>query len=111
MVATSTELDEIVKGFVEALKVRIRVEAIILYGSYARDTAYDQSDIDLAVISPDFEGVPMYHRQEIIADLTYKEDGRVSPIGYPSSEYHRPRQDAFLAEIVRTGSVVYPREG
>ena len=108
MVATSTELDEIIKSFVDALEARIRVEAIILFGSYARDTAYEQSDIDLAVVSPDFESVPMYRRQEIIADLTFREDGRVSAVGYPSSEYNSPSPYAFLSEIVRTGKVVYP---
>jgi predicted nucleotidyltransferase len=109
MVATSTEIDGIIQSFAVALMARIRVEAIILYGSYARGTAYEQSDVDIAVISPDFEGVPMYRRQEVIADLTYREDARLSAIGYPSSEYHRPKPYAFLAEIVRTGRVVYPR--
>ena len=109
MVATSTELDEIIDRFVGALEAEIAVEAIVLYGSYARGTAYELSDIDVAIISSDFEGVPMYRRQEIIADLTFRQDGRISPIGYPSSEYHAPAPQSFLSEIVRTGKVVYPR--
>jgi predicted nucleotidyltransferase len=108
MVASTAELNEIVSDFVRRLESGIRVEAIVLYGSYARGTAYEDSDIDLAVISPDFERVPLYRRQEIIADLTLHRADGISPIGYPSSEYHNPGPHSFLREIIRTGKVVYP---
>jgi predicted nucleotidyltransferase len=97
----------VINDFAQRLQQGIKIEALVLYGSYARGTAYDQSDIDLAVISPDFEGVPMSRRQEIIADLTYRRDGRISPIGYSPSEYHNPGRHSFLGEIIRTGRVVY----
>jgi predicted nucleotidyltransferase len=34
----------------------ITVDKIVLYGSYAKGTPQPHSDIDLAVISPDFKG-------------------------------------------------------
>ena len=108
MVATTTELEQAIEDFVRRLAAGIEIEAIVLYGSYARGTAYDQSDIDIAVVSDDFEGVPMSRRQEIIADLTLHRDPRISPIGYPSSEYHNPGPHSFLREIIATGHVVYP---
>ena len=107
MVVTAIELDGAIADFVCRLETGIRVEALILYGSYARGTAYDQSDIDLAVISPDFEGVPMYKREEQIALLTLYRDLRITPIGYPSSEYRSPIAASFLTEVIRTGRVVY----
>jgi predicted nucleotidyltransferase len=107
MVASTTDLEFAVSDFVRRLEEGIKVDAIVLYGSYARGTAYDQSDIDLAVISASFEGVPVNVRQEIIADLTLRRDSRISPIGYPSSEYHNPGPHSFLREIIRTGKVVY----
>ena len=107
MVASATELEKIISDFVKRLQQGIDVEAIILYGSYARGTAYDQSDIDLAVISPDFEGVPLFRRQEVIAELTLRRDRRITPIGYPPSEYLNPGRHSFLGEIIRTGKVVY----
>jgi predicted nucleotidyltransferase len=79
MVATTADLDEIIKSFIDALQEKITVDAIVLYGSYARGTAYELSDIDLAVISSDFEGVPMHRRQEIIADLTFHRDAVAVP--------------------------------
>ena len=112
MVASALELERSIDRFQELLIHGIRVEAIVLYGSYVTGTPNEDSDIDVAIISPDFEGVPMWRRQEMIADLTMKRDRRLAPIGYPSSEYHNPGRHSFLREIVRTGRVVYeaPRE-
>ena len=108
MVASTAELNEIILDFVRQLESSIKVEAIVLFGSYARGNAYEDSDIDLAVISPDFEGVPMYRRQEIIADLTFTRPSGISPLGYAPSQYHSPEPHSFLGEIIRTGRVVYP---
>ena len=112
MVATSTELSTAITDFVRRLQKGIRVEAILLYGSYVQGNPHDWSDIDVAVISPDFEGMPMWRRQEIIATLTLERDRRIEPIGYPSSEYHNPGRHSFLREIIRTGRIVYeaPRQ-
>ena len=67
------------------------------------------SDVDLAVISPDFEGMPLWKRQDSIARLTVYRFPGLSPIGYSSSQYHNPGPHSFLREIMRTGKVVHPR--
>ena len=107
MVASTTEVRGSVSDFARRLGEGISVEAIILYGSYANGRPHEYSDIDVAVISPDFEGVPTWRRQEIIASLTLDRDRRLAPIGYSSSEYHNPGPHSFLREIIRTGRVVY----
>ncbi len=107
MVATATELRQAIDDFIRLLQKGIRVEAIIFYGSYVHGTPHEWSDIDLAVISPDFEGVPLPERQRTISRLTLHRHRGISPIGYPSSEYHNPGPHAFLREIIRTGRVVY----
>jgi uncharacterized protein len=109
MVATAVDLERSISRFIEMLSGVIRIEAVVLYGSYASGMATEDSDIDLAVISPDFEGVPLWRRQEIIAGHTLDRDRRLAPIGYPSSEYHNPGRHSFLREIMKTGRVVYPR--
>jgi predicted nucleotidyltransferase len=83
------------------------VDAVILYGSFAKGTANESSDIDIAVISPDLEGLSTWDRQEIIARATVGRAYRLAPIGYSSSEYHNPGPHSFLREIIRTGRVVY----
>lgn len=110
MVASQTELNAALSRFIEDLAKGIRVEAVVLYGSFANGEPHEWSDIDVAVISPDFEGLPINRRQSIISKLTWRaRDGRVEPIGYPSSEYRSPGPNSFLREIVRTGRIVYPK--
>ena len=109
MVSSATELGDAIDTFVALLEKGLRIEAIILFGSYARGNAYEDSDIDLAVISPDFEGLAINHRQTMIAHLSVHRPWGIAPIGYPSSEYHNPGPHSFLREIIRTGKVVYPK--
>lgn len=107
MVATATDLEKIISAFVALLSNVVRVEAVILYGSYVNGSPDEWSDIDIAVISPDFEELVMWERQRIISRATVDRDASLAPIGYPSSEYHNPGPHSFLREIIRTGKVVY----
>lgn len=107
MVATAVELENAISDFIQQLQKGLRVDAVVLYGSYAHGTPREWSDIDLAVISPDFEGVSVWKRQEMIAHLTVHRYPDIAPIGYPPSEYHNPGRHSFLREIIRTGRVVY----
>src|SRR3990172_10359353 len=107
MVASQVELARKIDDFVRRLRSAVKVEAVILYGSYAKGSAGEWSDVDLAVISPDFEDLSTWDRQEIIARATVGRGYRIAPIGYPSSEYHNPGRHSFLREIIRTGRVVY----
>jgi len=107
VVTTASDLDRIISEFVALLSKTVRVEAIILYGSYANGSPDEWSDIDVAVISPDFEGLPMWERQRIISRATVDRHPSLAPIGYPSSEYHNPGPHSFLREIIRTGRLVY----
>ena len=107
MVASKVELAEKIDDFVSRLSSVVKVEAVILYGSHAKGAAGEGSDIDVAVISSDFEGRSTWDRQEIIARATVGRAYRLAPIGYPSSEYHNPGPHSFLREIIRTGRVVY----
>jgi predicted nucleotidyltransferase len=108
MVATATELEHAISDLVQSLQRGIQVEAVVLYGSYAHGAPHEGSDIDLAVISPDFEGVPLSKRQDMIARLSVHRYPNLAPIGYPSNEYHNPGRHSFLREVLRTGRVVYP---
>jgi predicted nucleotidyltransferase len=45
----------------------IRVERLILFGSQAKGTAREDSDIDVAVISPDFRDKDIFERVKMTA--------------------------------------------
>jgi len=109
MVTAKDRVETALADLIDRLRAGIRVEAVVLYGSHANGAPHEWSDIDVAIISPDFENVPLGRRQEMISDLTVHRQRNISPIGYPSSEYHNPGPHSFLGEIVRTGRVVYPK--
>jgi predicted nucleotidyltransferase len=48
--------------FIEALQRRLRVTSIVLIGSRARGDALETSDVDLLIVSDDFEGMPYLER-------------------------------------------------
>ena len=64
---------EAVDGVVEQLKVRLpgrlRVEALILFGSRAEGNADEWSDYDFVVVSRDFEGIPFLERGRLMFPL------------------------------------------
>jgi predicted nucleotidyltransferase len=105
MVATDIEVMDVIRTVVSQLEPEIRVEKIILFGSYASGNPEKWSDIDIAIISPSFSPFPMWRRQELLAEHLPTADVRLSPLGYTPEELLKPT--LFLREIIRTGKVVY----
>ena len=107
MVATDVEIEDVVRSVVAQLQPMVSVERVILFGSYASGAPRKSSDIDMAIISSSFSGVPLWRRQEILAESLTDADVRLSPLGYSPEEYANPGRHSFLREIIRTGRVVY----
>lgn len=57
---------EKIKRYLNELEKRgIRIEKAYLYGSYARGNYHKDSDIDIAIISKNFQGVRFYDWKRI----------------------------------------------
>ena len=54
MVTISKELLNIINNYVLELSKEININKVILFGSYAKGTNHEDSDIDLAIFSDDF---------------------------------------------------------
>ena len=69
--------DKIIKAIqklVEKLEERgYRVEKVYLYGSYARGDWLKTSDIDIIIVSRDFEKTPFTKRLDIINKIIWEE--------------------------------------
>jgi predicted nucleotidyltransferase len=83
-----------------------RPQKVILFGSYARGTPTEDSDVDLLVVMP-FEGKPVYKAAEILfkTNPVFALD-----IIVRSPQAVRERlalQDGFVEEIFREGKVLY----
>ena len=105
MVATDVDIAGIIQSVVDELNGEVPVIKVILFGSYASGRERPWSDIDIAIVSPSFSQVPLWRRQERLAELLPGADVRLSPLAYSPQELAQPTP--FLREIMRTGKVVY----
>jgi len=101
------KIKSIVKNFIIAVKKHdIRVEAAILYGSYAKGTADQDSDIDVAVISPDF-GKDKFEEAIFLKKISEEVYLGISPEPYSLEEYKKASENDFLyQEIIKKGKVI-----
>jgi predicted nucleotidyltransferase len=75
---------------------------MILFGSYARDNARKDSDIDIAIIFLDYDN--RLDRQVELMKLTRQIDSRIEP--HPFREKDFNQSNPFVYEIVSHGMEV-----
>lgn len=96
--------------YIQELEKDIHVEKAILYGSYANGTVHNYSDIDLAIISSDFEG-GSERDCWVLGRAAWKINPLIEARPYRPSDLKNIRPGDFLGEIIKTGKIVYPPEG
>ena len=101
-------LTKLLSDFVNELQKEVRVDRVYLYGSYARNSEHDFSDIDVAVISPDFEG-GTEHDYLILGKAALKVNPLIEAKPYRPEDLKNLSPAEFLAEVLRTGRIVYDK--
>ncbi|HBG48748.1 MAG TPA: nucleotidyltransferase domain-containing protein [Cyanobacteria bacterium UBA9971] len=96
-----------IKEFINLIKINnIKVEKVYLFGSYAVNRAKESSDIDVAVISPDF-GINYTEESLFLMKIAQKIDLQISPEPYSLKEYQAASQGEFLwQEIINKGQLI-----
>lgn len=92
-------LDSINK-FIEEIKKKYNVATIILFGSYAKGTENENSDIDIAVVSDDFDDI--YDCMAILMGMTWDIDARIEPHPIKKKDFDE-ESDYFIKEVIDTG--------
>jgi predicted nucleotidyltransferase len=101
MAQIPNQVSSIIELFLEELKRNhINIEQAILFGSYAHGTYTPWSDIDLALVSPDFEGDRFKDRDKI-RRIKLKISSSLEPIPYPPNAF--TADDPFVEQILTTG--------
>lgn len=104
--ATATT-EEIIKGIVDFLSNYIKIDRIILYGSYARGDSRKDSDFDIAVISEDLEKKDILDKIELFSKAAITVDSRVELKGFSKNEFLNPAKGSLLEIIKKQGKVVW----
>ncbi|MCL4550452.1 MAG: nucleotidyltransferase domain-containing protein [Bacteroidetes bacterium] len=94
-------IDKKIHQFVfELKKIGINVEKAILFGSYAKGTNNEWSDIDLVVVSNDFKGIRIIDKENMVSAISAV-DYDISPLPYRPEDF--TEDDLFVKEIIKTG--------
>lgn len=78
----------------------------VLYGSQARGTAHEKSDIDLLVVSPHFDGKKDFEEVNKLWRLTARTDNRLEPIPVGEQEWKDDDSRAIVEIARREGQIV-----
>ncbi len=104
-VKTDKHIKQIIAKY--ALQLRnagIPVEKIILFGSYARNMAREDSDIDLAIVLKEIEEDRFAARLKLMKYCRIFDDV-IEPHPFLNEEFNM--QNPFAAEIMKDGITIY----
>ena len=100
MAKTKLEINRIIERYKKELKkYNINPERVILYGSYAKGSPREDSDIDLLVISKDFEDMNLRERLELLGLAAGNLLEPIEALGYTPQEV-LDKKETFLEAII-----------
>jgi predicted nucleotidyltransferase len=83
------------------------VQRVILFGSHARGEADEWSDLDLAVVSPDFNRMSPAQRMDLLVELAMTVGAMVEVRPYTPEDLEEARPTNFLGHILHEGKIVF----
>jgi predicted nucleotidyltransferase len=86
MASISPDIEKIIHRFIGLIQKESRVLKVFLYGSYAKGVAGKWSDIDLAVISPDFSE-DLFEERIRLMKLALRVDDRIEPCPFRPEDF------------------------
>lgn len=93
---------DLAKRYSELVRQHLPVKQILLYGSYVKETAHLDSDIDIAVIVEKLKG-DYLEEQSKLYKLRRNIDLRIEPILLENGK----DSSGFLEDIIATGQIIY----
>lgn len=101
MVKIPAEIKTILNNFIINLeKDNVQFDKMYLFGSYAKNQANKNSDIDLAIVSSKFSGNPILDN-ELIFNAKINASYELETHTFKSDEFDD--SDPFVKEIIKTG--------
>ena len=89
--------------FITNLSKEITVDSAFLFGSYAKGTWTNDSDIDIAVFSDFFSGRSRTDAIAFLLDRALEYDLDIQPIVFDEKDLNNYQENPFVYEIITTG--------
>ena len=106
MVKISPQVKAIVDRYIQSLeKSDFHIQEAILFGSHVSQNYDEWSDIDIAIVSDDFEGVRLKDKEKI-RKITLSVSPSLSPLPYTTENFSD--DDPFVRHIKETGLLFKP---
>ena len=101
---------KIVNHYINVLKKDIKLGGVLLFGSYAYGKPNKHSDVDLAVISPNFNKINFDERMDLLKRKRDKITDQIAMdiIGYTPREFSNiEKHSAIMAYAKKHGKWIY----
>ncbi len=96
----------VLKKFKSSLEARgIMVTKIVLFGSYARGTSHEDSDIDVIVLSPAFSGKGLFDRIDLLVPSLREFEEPIEAIALTPDEWDQ--EESLIIAYAKQGEVLY----
>ncbi len=100
MATNLTEVENIIQLFIDHIQKEKYISKVYLYGSYAKGFAGQWSDIDIAVVSPDFSPDLLQERIRLMK-LALLVDARIEPSPFRPEDF--TQDNPLVHEIHESG--------
>ena len=97
-----SEALKVAREYAKEVKTKFAFDKMILFGSFAKGTFRDDSDIDIAVIFKDFDTTMDIQVQ--LMRMTRNINSRIEPFPFKAKEFNRANPLAY--EILKYGEVI-----
>lgn len=96
-----------VENYITALKnVDLEVEFVVIYGSQATGKSHEWSDIDVLVVSPQFDEIKDRSSINVLWRVAAKVDDRIEPIPCGSKQWNEDNINAIIEIARREGQIL-----
>lgn len=99
---------ESVQAYLRALRDKgVKVEFGVVFGSRARGNADEMSDIDVLVVSPDFDGERRRSDVNLLWRVAARSDSRIEPVPCGRQQWDDDDANALIEIARREGEEVW----
>lgn len=103
MVRTQAEVNQLAQEYISLASKVFKIDEAYLFGSYAYGKPKQYSDVDIALVSPDFEYIPEDILLKMLFKMARNIDPIIEPIPLTVEEKNNPQLGSIAIDIVKKG--------